>query len=139
MEKPGCIVRTPTPVDWTPTAVDIVTRIDEYTDIMLAYAESAWAATNSARAYVKSPAAYAESVRTATESTIASTLRAQEQPPGMREHLAECVSSCQICKEKINYDICKTVWTSERVKNLITFIQFILIMVVCLSCGLVYM
>ena len=139
MEKSRRLVRTPTPVDRIPTAVDIVTRMDEYTEIMSAFAESARAATNSARAYVKSTAAYAESVRTATESTIASTLRAQEQPPRVREHLAECVSSCQICKEKINYDICKTVWTSERVKNLITFIQFILIMVVFLSCGLVYM
>ena len=103
--------------------------MDEYTKIMLDYAESARAATNSARAYVKSTAAYAESVRRAAERTRAATLRAQEQPPRVREHLAECVSSCQICKEKINYEVCKTVWTSGRVKNLIIFIQFIVIMV----------
>ena len=98
--KPGCLVRTPTPVDRTSTAVGIVTRMDEYTKIMLDYAESARAATNSARAYVKSTAAYAESVRRAPESTRAATLRAQEQPPRVREHLAECVSSCQSCKDR---------------------------------------
>ena len=44
-----------------------------------------------------------------------------------------------IPKEKMNYEVCKTVWTSGRVKNLIIFIQFIFIMVVFLSCGLVCM
>ena len=36
-------------------------------------------------------------------------------------------------KKKINYEVCKTVWTSGRVKNLIIFIQFIVIMVLLLS------
>ena len=44
-----------------------------------------------------------------------------------------------IPEEKMNYEVCKTVWTSGRVKNLIIFIQFIFIMVVFLSCGLVCM
>ena len=102
--KPGCLVRTPTPIDRTSTAVGIVTRMDEYTKIMLDYAESARAATNSARAYVKSTATYAESVRRAAERTRAATLRAQEQPPRVREHLAECVSSYQICEDRPSQD-----------------------------------
>lgn len=38
-----------------------------------------------------------------------------------------------ILTEKINHEVCKTVWTSGRVKNLIMFIQFIVIMVLLLS------
>ena len=38
-----------------------------------------------------------------------------------------------VLKEKINYEVCKTMWTSGRVKNLIIFIQLIVIMVLLLS------
>ena len=44
-----------------------------------------------------------------------------------------------VCKEKINHEVCKIVWTSGRVKNLIIFIQLIVIMVLLLSRGLVCM
>ncbi|EMS51490.1 hypothetical protein TRIUR3_16113 [Triticum urartu] len=55
------LVRTPTLVDGTLTAVDIVERVIQYTKIMLAYVESA-------QAYVEIAAAYAESTRAAAES-----------------------------------------------------------------------
>ena len=57
MEKLRRLVRTRTPVDGTPTAIDIVTRVARYTEIVLAYVESARAATKSAQAYIKSDAA----------------------------------------------------------------------------------
>ena len=48
MKKPQRLVRTPIAVDGIPTAVDIVTRVAQYTEIVLAYVDSARAATESA-------------------------------------------------------------------------------------------
>ena len=36
MDKPRHLVKTPTPVEGTPTAVDIVTRVAQYTKIVFA-------------------------------------------------------------------------------------------------------
>ena len=58
MKKPRRLVRTPTPIDGIPNAVYIVTRVAQYTEIVLAYVESARAATESALSYSESAQAY---------------------------------------------------------------------------------
>ena len=47
MEKPRRLIWTPTPADGTPTVVDIVERVAQYTEIVLVYAESGRAAIKS--------------------------------------------------------------------------------------------